>query len=330
MKIISILVTTIFLLSACENAREFPEVKNVTLLKETDFVATLENPINKNKNNIYSASLLFAWDEIKEAVDSEIAVSKKAEDLYLLHKSQTYKEVLKEWEYAASAEIVGDRMTAKASFSKSLPFAEKLISYTDRLAFENTKVASFGASGHHYFQHNIVEVLYYKNDKNFLVRLNPKDEEHQILLLMSSKKHKNMGEYYAEIAKRTEKGKADRGHKNRCWRSTFMDDDQLIIPKFSYNLSKDYETMIGKEVKTTNVSCTIDQMWQRTAFILDEVGAEIESEAAVEVNEEASEEKPTPQKLIFDKPFALFLARKDAINPYFGMWVANAELMVKE
>jgi hypothetical protein len=34
--------------------------------------------------------------------------------------------------------------------------------------------------------------------------------------------------------------------------------------------------------------------------------------------------------MVFDKPFLLIMKRKDATNPYFGLWVSNAELMVKE
>jgi len=41
-------------------------------------------------------------------------------------------------------------------------------------------------------------------------------------------------------------------------------------------------------------------------------------------------EKPKPKKMIFDKPFLILLKRKDAKNPYFGLWNTNTELMIKE
>lgn len=41
-------------------------------------------------------------------------------------------------------------------------------------------------------------------------------------------------------------------------------------------------------------------------------------------------EKPRPKKLIFDQPFFVLLKRTNSKNPYFAMWVANAELMIRE
>jgi hypothetical protein len=45
---------------------------------------------------------------------------------------------------------------------------------------------------------------------------------------------------------------------------------------------------------------------------------------------EEAEENPHPKKMFFDKDFLLLLKRTDAQNPYFGLWVVNTELMVKE
>lgn len=41
-------------------------------------------------------------------------------------------------------------------------------------------------------------------------------------------------------------------------------------------------------------------------------------------------ELPVPKKMFFDKPFLLLMQRKNAPNPYFVMWVANTELMIRE
>ena len=87
----------------------------------------------------------------------------------------------------------------------------------------------------------------------------------------------------------------------------------------------------NKVAKPKTPKLTIELAWQRTAFILDESGAEIESEAeaATEAIEEEYE-KPKPKKMIFDKPFLILLKRTDAKNPYFGLWITNTELMMKE
>lgn len=34
--------------------------------------------------------------------------------------------------------------------------------------------------------------------------------------------------------------------------------------------------------------------------------------------------------MIFDKPFFIMLKKTNSQNPYFGLWVANTELMTKQ
>ena len=68
------------------------------------------------------------------------------------------------------------------------------------------------------------------------------------------------------------------------------------------------------------------------AFHLDENGAAVKSEAVIEyyLGIEDTPERPQPKKMIFDRPFYVLLKRADASQPYFVLWVANTELMVKE
>ena len=41
-------------------------------------------------------------------------------------------------------------------------------------------------------------------------------------------------------------------------------------------------------------------------------------------------DEPKSKIMRFDKPFLLLLKRKDSSNPYFGLWITNTELMLKE
>jgi hypothetical protein len=44
----------------------------------------------------------------------------------------------------------------------------------------------------------------------------------------------------------------------------------------------------------------------------------------------AKAETPVPtHKMIFDKPFLLLLQRANATQPYFVIWIDNAELLVR-
>jgi hypothetical protein len=60
---------------------------------------------------------------------------------------------------------------------------------------------------------------------------------------------------------------------------------------------------------------------QRTRFRLDETGTVLESEGMALADTLA-------EHLIFNAPFLVLLERKDAANPYFALWVGNAELLV--
>ena len=74
------------------------------------------------------------------------------------------------------------------------------------------------------------------------------------------------------------------------------------------------------------------QAWQRTAFKLNEKGAELvsQSEIICFLGVDIDEDKTVPKKMIFDKPFYVTLSRTDAQDPYFCLHVVNAELLVKE
>ena len=229
--------------------------------------------------------------------------------------------------------LIGNLIKVYAEFKKSLPFYTKMNGFKDKLLFKNQKVSSFGFIGYiEYEQLTVFRILYYKNDNNFILKLVPKNLEHEILLFKTEKKFNTIIEMNNEIEKLKEIGKKERVNEKINWRYFYSEEDEIIIPKINFNIESSYPTMTGNKFKDKNTEYVIETMTQRTAFILDENGAEIESEAymesAVEVEEEY--EKPKPKKMTFDKPFLILLKRTNVKNPYFGFWVANTELMIKE
>ena len=119
------------------------------------------------------------------------------------------------------------------------------------------------------------------------------------------------------------------------WKYQFEDDDMVIIPDMSFNISSDFNKLINNTFTAKQESYRIIKAWQRIAFLLNETGAKIESEAELEMAlDECSElEEPVrhePKRMIFDKAFFLILHRSDAPHPYCCMHLVNSELMVKE
>lgn len=314
--------------------KKFPLVKELSAYQNTQFISTLEEKIPRNKNSIYCATLLFAWNEIRKQFNSPLIISDLYPDLKILNNSLSFKNVLKDNEYKASGKIEGDSITASAEFNKSLPFEFKLKSFKNELTFDGQKVSSFGVNGFEsYEQVNIVSIIYYKNDKNFIVKLYPKDKEHEIILFMSDQNYNSIAEMTTEIEKLTAIGMTEMKDEKKWWKYYFKEGDMIVIPKFNFNIETDYTTLGGNYFISDQKDFIIKRVWQRTAFILDESGAEIESEAAIVAEPPAMEEEsemPKPKKMVFDKPFLILLKRIDAKNPYFGLWTTNTELMMKE
>lgn len=315
---------------------KFPLVKKLSEYKNTQFIPTMEHKISNDKNSVYCATLLFAWEEIRKQINSPLTISDEYFDLKLLNKSTSFNNVLKSVEYEVSGEIDGEIIKARAEFNKSLPFEMKLQSFEDKLLFDGQNVASFGVCGFDsYDLLEIVEIIYYKDDNNFIIKLLPKDKEHEIILFKTANSFNSIAEMTIEIEKLTEIGKTEKKNEKISWKYLYNEEDIVIIPKLNFNIETNYSTLEGNKFNTAKQEFQIERAWQRTAFVLDESGAEIESEAEIEMlflDEEIEEEyeKPKPKKMIFNKPFLILLKRIDAKNPYFGLWTTNTELMTKK
>jgi hypothetical protein len=280
--------------------------------------------------------LLFAWEEVRKQINTPLIISEEDKDLLLVNNSKSYLNVLKYNEYSVSGEIDGDLIRARAEFYKSLSLKTKLNSYDNKLAFKGVPVAAFGVHvNDDYEQLKTVRIVYYKDDNNFIIKLLPKDKQHEIILFKTDKVFHSMIEMNEEILRLSAIGKEERKNEKINWRYYFSTgEDEVVIPKFNFNIETNYSTLEGNIFKTTKQEYRILKAWQRTAFLLDENGAEIESEAEFEAyaeeEEEVEKEEPSPKKMIFDKDFLLLLKRTDSQNPYFGLWVVNTELMMKE
>ncbi len=312
------------------------KVKTLSEYKKTQFIPTLEHRISNGKNAVYCATLLLAWDKIRKQINSPLTISDKYFDLKLLNQSTSFENVLDSNEYKVTGKLVGNLISALAELNKSLPFELKLQSIKNRLTFDGQKVSSFGIYSYdNYQQLEIVKIIYYKNDNNFIIALLPKDDEHEIILFKTDQRFKSIADMTKEIDRLTEIGKTEKGNEKINWKYFYNKEDVVIIPKFNFNIETNYSSLEGNDFKSTKQSFQVVQAWQRTAFILDDKGAEIESEAkmAVKGMEESMRkeyEKPKPKKMIFDKPFLILLKRTDAKNPYFGLWITNTELMTEE
>jgi hypothetical protein len=330
-----LLITVLMTFYAChkkqdasvEHSFSFSKVRSLKEYKMTDFVPTLENKLSKGKNSVYCITMLYAWDEIRRSLKTPLHVDHSSRDLTLLNSSKSYMNVLNKNEYKTSVLIAGDRIKAKAEFNKSLPFENEFESNRDDLTFESMKVASFGT----WDKDPKVEILYYRSDSDFIIKLLPKDRNNEIILLKTSEKYSSMSQILSDIKRKIQTGQLERRNVELNWQYFLNKDDRVIIPKLNFHIVANYSKLEGAKFRSNSKSYFIDEAVQRTAFRLDERGAIVESEARiVTLSMDKENLKHKPKLLIFDKPFFIMLKKKNVSNPYLGIWIANTELMIKE
>lgn len=310
---------------------DLPEVTNLNDLKHTDFVTTLENPISKNKNIIYAPSFLYAWDKVKEELKSTIiADDKNSLHFRLLNKSISHQNSLTDTEYSATVETVDGVIIARAFFNKTLPFETKLQVLDDPIHFGTANVAAFGM---YYYDEEVIkltQILYYKDDNNFILKLIPKDKQHEIILVKGIDKYQTLRDAVKFTNDLISEGKKEQANTNLSWKYYITPDDIFAIPVIKFNIATNYKNLEGQNFFTKdNKKYSIEVAYQRTGFILNENGAVVESEAVVTTTSDS----PIiihPKKMVFDKQFLIVIKRADKTNPYFVMKVANTELLTRK
>ena len=97
--------------------------------------------------------------------------------------------------------------------------------------------------------------------------------------------------------------------------------DVLEVPEMVWRIDHRFSELIGRNV--ANVGMPIVEALQTTAFRLDRSGAMLKSEATLAV-------KSAPEYFVFDRPFLVYMQKRGAEQPFFVMWVDNAELLTRK
>jgi len=315
-----------------EDWKDLPEVTNIDKLKTTEFVPTLESSISNSNNIIYASALLYAWDKVKQKINSPIHLTiANSLDFKILNQSTSFQNTLNDNEYSAGAEMIDSIITAKAFFHKDLPFTSKLQKLDTSIQFANTKVTAFGMQS---FDEEVVKftsILYYKNDDNFILKLTPKDSLHEIRLIKGMGNVTNLLEALKRTDSLVKLGNREKNNPKVSWKYILNETDIFSIPVIKFNIEKNYETIEGQVFEAKGRNQYIGGAYQRTGFILNENGAIVESEAIMSTDTSAIEPVKThPKRMIFDKPFFIIVKRANSDNPYFMMKVENSELLIKE
>ena len=329
-------------LTACRSPKDkasdtdwsaLPDVVSIDSLKSTDFVPTLDHSIDPSRNTVYAVAMQFAWDTLSRLLPGGLLESNRySGDLNLLRQSAGFQSALTKDEYSIRTEMDGSAIIAEAFFNKTLPFPSSMEKADTPLVFNSQKVKAFGMYNPDPSIREFCNVGYYESDQAFLLKIFPKDEAHEIWLLLCRDSLPTLGAAVqkAKIWSRT--GAEQTSGETHQWKYRFYANDVISLPETRFNIAAHYKGLEGQVLYLKDGQRTIVTAYQRTGFILNETGAVAESHAVMAVDSAIAPvrmEIPPPKKLIFNQPFYIILKRKEASHPYFVMRVANAELLVK-
>jgi hypothetical protein len=162
---------------------------------------------------------------------------------------------------------------------------------------------------------SLIQIFRYKNENNIIIGLRSMSENDEIILAKIPHK-KTLLKTIEYVSKEVKTKKPD----------MLENTDRIAIPKFNFNVKHLFTEVMNKLFLNKGwAGWYIDEAQQWTRFTMNEKGVTLASEARIHFRGGRSNYR----RLIFDKPFLIYMKQKGAKYPYFAMWVDNAELMVK-
>ncbi len=336
-----------------------------TSLKQTSIVPTLDSPCPKNKNVIWCSSFQLAWNQMKDDVISAPIQVVGAEVLAarLNVAEQSADDLESRSFYVAAGRInqgiinrIEKDMAAKfpshslPDFSYIAAYPKGLLAYSYLIAnvpFEypyrqveddfiftdsngiETNVGAFGIWGHETQYKRIreqAEILYIHEDRNehnpehrykeFAVDLCKHSKPYQVVAAVIEPKD-SLAHTLSYIRNQI----ADFKHTDNHEKMRFLGSvDVLIAPEMFWQIDHRFDELIGKMVSNANPPMPIIEAKQMIKFKLDRYGAILESEAQIAFS-------GSPICLRFNRPFLVYMKKRDCEQPFFIMWVDNAELL---
>lgn len=320
---------------------------NADDLKATVIAPHMAVPLEPDKNVLWCATFQMAWNELADLLGHKLSDYQGSSEMVPLlnHRSVT-KDDLNEASYVALAgyptgrrddifkriaEALGQKFgntarpklvpprqspgatdpVAYAYLFRSLPFEWPFgRSQTQGLSFEGSQVQAFGLGGLFWREakpapeaKRQVTVVDYRDASDFIIMLQTLSESDRLVLAKIPAKA-TLEQTVQSVQDRLDTAADQSPVRFR----------RLHVPVLNFDLDKQYTELL-------RLGSTIQQI----RFKLDETGAVLKSEAVLSAITARTSE---PVDLIFDKPFLIVLQRRDAANPYFALWVANAELLV--
>lgn len=301
-------------LSSCSST---PPTKDIDAFPTTIMVATMDEEVNFDNNVLYCPTLLLAWKEIQEHLPQPFEIEEEDQPLVLLNSSKGHLGALEEGDYEKEVTLGGNVITAKTSFKADLALETPLEDNPIAMTFDKKKVLCFGGSGKHDAVVNQVEVMHYASPEEFIIRITPKNQDHELLLYKTNSNKASLDALYKELRANLQLGAGKRG---------WIEEDKLAIPALAFNIEQNYKQLVGLPFMAGSQEWEVKKAWQKIALTFDKTGALVESEAEAVVMSRSAVTIPS-RDLFFDDNFLLVAKKKAAQQPYLLVWVSDPAFM---
>ncbi len=274
--------------------------------KNVKIVNVLTEKISIKQNSIYTPTIKYAWEELKKSLNAPITKI----DNSILNEINEYKfsqKPLLEDEIEKQVLIEDDKIDIFVEFNKSLPFKYELYINEQAFTFNKHKVCSISP------KKDWVDLLYYKDDDNFALKITPKNENQEIIFIKKDfQENFNFKDELEIINNQTENIRINI-------------EDTITIPIIEFDLESKYNDLVPVKIHTKKLPFIINSLKQKIKFTLNEKGAEVESIFRMRG---AYQCKPNiPKHLELNKPFIVLLKEVDNLEPYFAMYASDSSFM---
>ncbi len=234
------------------------------------------------------------------------------------------RELAAKFPKAPLPEDLGEVAMAYAYLEVALPYEYQFKKSEEPLSFTNsrgekTPMQAFGIrkadvdKGEHSFRGQVQ--LLFRQGKEFAVDLSKKTKPYQIVLARMDRKG-SLQATLEDLDKRMAGRKPD----------ILGDAAILLVPNMNWRIDHRFREMEKKPLLNTPIpGAYLDFVTQFIQFKMDHKGAWVASGARLPV---FNGHDPGPEVIfLFDRPFLIVLKRRDVRQPFFVMWVDNAELL---
>ena len=332
------------------------------LLTRTAVVPTLDDEMPTDKNAIWCSSFQLAWNALRDDVIGKPVEVLGAEALAerLNRATQSKTDLEPESVYAAAGwtgqgiiETIEKEMAARfprhelpdfhgysegilaySYLTAQVPFTVPFRQMKKPLVFVDSQGAETEVSGFGIWQGHLsryakmreqVEILHYRcpDERHHFDQM----DEYVLDLCRDTKPYRvvvavvepkaSLDETYRYVREQVAQFKQREYYEQE---RQLRESDTLEVPEMFWEIDHRFDELIGKMV--ANVGMPIVEARQTIRFRLDRSGAMLETEALSMI-------AAIPRHFIFNRPFLIYMQKRGAAQPFFVMWVDNAELLTR-